>query len=851
MSRPPSSNSRNGQLLGLALLLIGMILGGVWLRFGGSDGRDQAALHSEELAQGIGPSRKAPESGTQDSQGGQGASTPGRDAEPTGERVDLLADSLPQLKLGEDEGVLRRGRVLARADGRALEGAQVLLLGEDWELRGESDVDGEFELRLPEGSSPSLLVECAGFAPQHRPAFGAEDLEVIELDPAARLLGELRGPEAQEAAGGEVYLWRLGEDHRARDSLASATVDAQGRFQFDQLAVGEYSLGASVPGWSLGVLHGTFVALGEERLVVIELTRGATVRGRAFLRDSQEALEGVTITATPVLQGVAKEILSMRETILSTDAEGQYEISGVAPGVLSLRAESEWDTRRSTRLTVFESGEELEQDFELHAPGSLMGHVQTTNGQGVGFARVFIGWDAQEPWNDPESEEELAASAGSVELRSDVNGRFELKNLPAGRKLRAIAVRGEEGSDDWLSAQLLGQFQTFNLSSGEEREHVVLKVFETRALRGEVRDLFGKPIAGARLELTQVGDAKQNRGQSFGARISDGEGAFAFSGLVPGWYNVEAEADGFLLGRRKFAVTAAMTSIPDVELELQSCARLEGWVIDQFGDSVPYARVSAKAIRLDARAGTPKVSHGERADAYGRFEFEKLEEGGWAISAKAHGYQSPPLAETVLTSDVSFVELELEKEAQASRVEVRGQLFAKDGGVLRGVRLTESRGGALELEGDRFRITGARAGRGRFGFEAPGYLPTRTPATILPAGGEVQLGTVEFVPAAELTVFVRDKKGKALSKFAARLEPLKGSERLRKARTIKLATMTRRHRFKGGKKTVKAKAAHSAVVPLGSWRLIVTRAGYQTLQRTVSFDGERRKQSLEVELKKR
>ena len=170
------SPNRQRLILPLAILVIlGAVLVVAWPGGEGPRPSLEPALDpgGSQATEGLAPAQRAADLV-------QGASSDELAAAP--ERVELGALDRPSPLVVPGEGVLLEGRVVARRDGAAVEGAQVLLLDEGWSLEAASDADGRFALEYPEGALPGLRVTKAGFGALHRPITGKERA----ASPAAR-----------------------------------------------------------------------------------------------------------------------------------------------------------------------------------------------------------------------------------------------------------------------------------------------------------------------------------------------------------------------------------------------------------------------------------------------------------------------------------------------------------------------------------------------------------------------------------------------------------------------------------------------------------------------------------------
>ncbi|MBI5433229.1 MAG: sigma-70 family RNA polymerase sigma factor, partial [Planctomycetes bacterium] len=119
-----------------------------------------------------------------------------------------------------------------------------------------SDERGEFVFPLPAGRAFELRVVAAGFAPRTLVHLHAGERAVVELAPAASLSGRVtRRSDGSAVARAVVELARRSSDDLpGQEPAATTRTDADGRYRFDGLAAGEYTLVVSPerdapPGW--------------------------------------------------------------------------------------------------------------------------------------------------------------------------------------------------------------------------------------------------------------------------------------------------------------------------------------------------------------------------------------------------------------------------------------------------------------------------------------------------------------------------------------------------------------------------------------------------------------------------
>jgi protocatechuate 3,4-dioxygenase beta subunit len=761
-------------------------------------------------------------------------------------RIDLGPEALPAPLVRAGEGVLLSGFVFERDSDRALAEALLALRTDTWSLEARTDAAGRFELELPRGSAPSLHLRCRGYADLRRPSLAVDQELRLELDPAGLVRGRVAGPAAGEFRAAEAFLWDLGSAQPLGESESRAPLDREGSFEFVDLAPGEYELCVVVPGWSLAFEHALHVTRAETTEVLLRPVRGAVLRGRLTLVDSDEPVVGAELRARPEVSGMPRAVEERGVLVTSSDAEGRYELAGLSMGKVVVDVEARWGTRERAELFVLEPGEELERDFSLEAPGSVAGHVLSESGQGVGFATVQVTWEAQPYATEPETP--LAQDSGRLRTGCDANGRFRFEGLPAGRSLRFVAFRDPREDTPALAAERASAVVLLRLRSAEEREDFDLRLFETRSVRGVVRDTRGGAVAEAELSLWRAAARKSKEWLELQQARSGASGEFELGGLIPGRYRLGCLHPEHLAEQVTFDVPVPPGTLAPLEIELSPAGSIFGWVVDQHGDAIERATVRSKPLQIEGTSGVPKYEESARTDVFGRFEFPRLWPGTWSLAARAAGYETPPSPLTVLTRSTAPAVLELKESELRERTTVIGRVRGPGGDTPRKLHLDDLRGGALELRGDAFRLTGARSGSARLRFSAPGYLSLSTSRLLLPPGGELDLGWLELKPAGELRAFVRGPGDQPITKFKARLEPLTGSAKAKQKAGLILKLAKLRHTYPGTEQRASTRAAVHHEVPLKAWRLRIEAAGWAPFEQVLHFTPEEPRLELDVQL---
>jgi protocatechuate 3,4-dioxygenase beta subunit len=169
---------------------------------------------------------------------------------------------------------------------------------------------------------------------------------------------------------------------------------------------------------------------------------------------------------------------------------------------------------------------------------------------------------------------------------------------------------------------LLAVAVTASAQADSEKTSVSSKEPSQASLQGSVvKDPGGEPIKKAIVELI----AENQEEASNYTATSDREGHFKIEGIAPGRYRIFVERTGFLQvdAKKKRSQGSSLSLSPgqglkDLVLQMQPAAVITGRVLDEDGDPMPNAQVSASRrhyssgqVRLDSVAGAQTNDLGE------------------------------------------------------------------------------------------------------------------------------------------------------------------------------------------------------------------------------------------------
>jgi Carboxypeptidase regulatory-like domain len=390
--------------------------------------------------------------------------------------------------------------------------------------------------------------------------------------------------------------------------------DDDGRFVFDRLPAGRFTVSASKAGF-VQTFHGSTrpgrgpgvpvaVADGQRVDVAIKLLPGAVISGT--IRDGRgNPAPGVTVAAVETRPSGGAALAPVR---VVTDDRGVYRVFGLAPGQYLVSALPQLDTGLPGRLG---------------SAGSVVTAVT----------------DADVQW---------AKSAGGATARVGVGAGGGPLSPPA-RPVGYAPVFYPGTTDAALAA-------TIRVASGEERAGVdlPLQIVALARLAGTLLDGNGQPLTSAIVSLVpKRGDQPSPvdplvaSGALALPRATVSASGFAFSGVAPGQYTLIART-----GSGQRGAVAAEARSPtlwsvidvivdgadrtDLSLRLLRGLRVTGRYVFERG-APPPADPATLNLSLVATSPLPGVSSTFRAALKpdGTFEIPSIAPGGYIVRADA------------------------------------------------------------------------------------------------------------------------------------------------------------------------------------------------------------------------
>ena len=483
-----------------------------------------------------------------------------------------------------------------------------------------------------------------------------------------------------DAQGGMRFVMRMGPG-RGRGPYEKQPFHAEdGSFVLEDVAAGRWTVEAFAPGYEPGSASGVTVGEGEAAEgVEVRLSKGGVITGKVLESRTGRPILDATVTAA--LSGGEPRMGRIRmggegeDNETATDAEGRYEIAGLAPGTWTVTASHPDWSEATTSVELKEAP--ASADIRLGKGGSVVGTVLAA-GRPVAGAQVALSAAGDSGFRAGAG----MMGGGEQSALSDEGGRFRFERLNPGRYSLGASLRDQSSAPAEA------------VVTGDDAQEVQLILAEGALVRGVVTGLPENLLAGVNVSA---------QGQDFWSTTRTGSGGtFELTGVPEGVLTLRANAGDFLTGSR--SATATVTIGPGqaeaaAEIVFEQGFRVEGRV-SRGGRAVPDAMVMAFP-----ESGNRRSASG-RTDEAGNYALEGLEEGRYDISADSQS--GAPIRRTVDIAGDTTVDLEAPPARLAGTV-VEAESGRPLGDV--GIRIEDEGGGM------RFMTMATTDSSGHFAFE--------------------------------------------------------------------------------------------------------------------------------------
>ena len=453
-----------------------------------------------------------------------------------------------------------------------------------------------------------------------------------------------------------------------------------GSFVLEDVPAGRWSVVAFAQGYQSGSAAAVSVGEGEStETLEVRLTKGGVVSGHVLESRTGRPILDATVRVEPSGGGRRMGMFQVGgeggDGETSTDADGRYELTGLAPGHWVVTASHPDWSEATTNVEIKDVP--ASADIRLGHGGSVSGSV-LSGARPVAGASVTIAAAGDSGFRPAAG----FLGGGEQSALTDEGGRFRFDRLSPGRYQLSAALRDQTSAP--AEAVL----------TGDDSQEVQLTLAAGALVKGVVSGLAEPQLAGITVSA---------QGQDFFAstRTSAG-GSFELSGVPTGLLTLRANAGDFMTSSRTASATltiAAGQTEATAEIVFEPGFRVDGHVT-RGGRPVTDAMVMAFPETGGGRSANA------RTDESGGFVLEGLSEGRYNFTASSQG--GAPIRRSVDIGGDTSVELE------APPARLAGTVVEADSGRPLGdvsVRIEEEGGGA------RFMNVNMTDSSGRFDFE--------------------------------------------------------------------------------------------------------------------------------------
>jgi len=547
-------------------------------------------------------------------------------------------------------GLTLSGRTVDEG-GRPVAGAQVTLGGGSADFMTErdqttSDGTGRFAFRNLSPGKAQLVVRRSGFAtrrlmdveiPAERSAL---DLGEIELKAGAEIEGRVTDERDHPVEGAEVIgaspfspvvvdIMDPGEPGQGPPQVKTGP---DGTFRLTDLEPGRrVDLAVRHPGYVPANVPG--VEVPTKGLLRIELKTAHGLAGRVIGPDG----EPVPDASLSWLQETRTNggSMSQESSLGTTDGDGGFRVTGLAPGPIDLRVSAKGYVPRLIEGVQIPPDRDLE-GFEIRLERGASLEVRVLGPEGDPLPNASVRAESMDR-RPPSFSENRAWMLNHGFSRTDEEGTCSVELPGPGAYRVAVSTPGISGR----SASRL-------VLAGPGKTSVEVRRPTGVAESGRVTDRDGEGIANASIQL---GPAPKS-GLSYRAG-SRADGSFTLEDVAPDTYQLQAGREGY-----------QAASLPEIEVGGSAVEGIEVW-LDKKPESM--AAIQGHILRLD-----PEEIQQVRIQAFGEaglvsgkvksdgsYRIQGLEPGSWHVTAQAPsgGLRQ---AEAQLATEQSEVELDLD-----------------------------------------------------------------------------------------------------------------------------------------------------------------------------------------------
>jgi hypothetical protein len=340
--------------------------------------------------------------------------------------------------------------------------------------------------------------------------------------------------------------------------------------------------------------------------VALHLAAGLNHSGRVFHALIGEPVAGVEVMANEVNLRTPPGALEARRSTAVTDREGRFTLRGLRPRPHNVGLKSEFFALASASPPCLPGAKEVV--LTARPAAAWKGTVTKASGQPIAGASVSLSTSFQ---------------GSGPSTRTDALGRFSLAVSPG--RYTATVTHG-----DFAPASIEG----LTAIPGSP-ENLAIQMSEGATARGRIVDHEGRPLKG-KVRLRLFGRAPVLFGSQDLGTATNAAARFSFPHLPSGQHEIDVMAAGRTTAIVPVLVGAPSGSVDLGDILLEEGLAIAGRVVNEAGDPVRGARVTANASR-EASRSQPFETESEED---GRFMISGISEGRYLVSATAEGYSN-------------------------------------------------------------------------------------------------------------------------------------------------------------------------------------------------------------------
>jgi protocatechuate 3,4-dioxygenase beta subunit len=497
---------------------------------------------------------------------------------------------------------------------------------------GSSDESGMFLISGVAPGEYTLSVSSEGYVRfESAPFLVPEGIEVkdrkVELVRGAVVSGRITRTGSSEAIEGAAV--NITNNDEGGGHMAIFVGDGgPGMAQTD--GNGEYSLTGLKDGtWTVKVTHPDYAAASREVEIInlqdltdidLELAAGGTVVGTVTGKDGKPLAEMTVTNMTMQMMMSGEQHLARSGT---TDGNGQYRLTGVAPGActLSLTDNGMPFGAKATRDITVVDGQETTCDFNLReTTGIVMAGRLLRGGKPLSNASITL-FPQNADWKD--------VMGRMKEVVTDEHGSFDVDGLEPGKYWGQL--------DDVKFEFTVPDTPTVAMD---------LEIPDT-LVHGTVRNLDTNdpvPFVDVSIVVPDAAggnDIASTMAQFLGQSTTDANGRFELRGIPAGTYELRLSNPAFTAHAEPITISDLPSPPPGSwSLEPAQTGTFEGTVKDGDGNPVQDARL----FLVDPEKETPFTMHmGDeantgRSETDGSFRINSAHAGTWDVIIMARGF---------------------------------------------------------------------------------------------------------------------------------------------------------------------------------------------------------------------